>query len=59
LTTRIKQLSTDYNKFHELAVCLQEKWHFLWLQSLEWQCRLEEELAKEHKHVSIIYILCK
>lgn len=49
LSTKLKQSFDDYNKFYEDALILQNKWHLIWLKSLEWQCRLEQELNKKKK----------
>ncbi len=29
-----------------IAVHLERRWHAVWLQSLEWQCRLEEAVTR-------------
>ena len=29
-----------------IAVHLERRWHAIWLQSLEWQCRLEEAISR-------------
>ena len=35
----------ERDSLHVVAVNLERRWHAIWLQSLEWQCRLEEALA--------------
>ena len=32
-----------------VAVNLERRWHAIWLQSLEWQCRLEEAITNGNK----------
>jgi hypothetical protein len=49
LSTKLKQSSVDCTKFYENGLFLQNRWHCLWLKSLEWQCRLEQELARKKK----------
>ena len=49
LSTKLKHTCSDCNRFHESGLHLQNRWHCLWLRSLEWQCRLEQELARRHK----------
>ena len=29
-----------------VAINLERRWHAIWLQSLEWQCRLEEAIGR-------------
>lgn len=43
LSEKIKQISIDYSHFYDSGISLQERWHCLWLKSLEWQCRLEQK----------------
>ena len=37
--------SSDSDALRLLAVNLESRWHAIWLQSLEWRCRLEEAIA--------------
>ena len=37
--------ASDKESVKAVAVNLERRWHNIWLQSLEWQCRLEEALA--------------
>lgn len=34
----------EVEALHVLALNLERRWHSVWLQSLEWQCRLEEAI---------------
>jgi hypothetical protein len=49
LSTKLKQSFENFTKFNEDALSLQNNWHLVWLKSLEWQCRLEQELNKKKK----------
>ncbi|CAF0893673.1 unnamed protein product, partial [Brachionus calyciflorus] len=49
LSSKLKQAYVDYLKFYENGLYLQNKWHCLWLKSLEWQCRLEQEINRLKK----------
>ena len=50
LSTKLKHQSfIACNKFTETGLYLQNKWHCVWLMSLEWQCRLEQELSRKKK----------
>jgi hypothetical protein len=49
LSTKLKQTCIDCNQIHENGLTLQNRWHCLWLKSLEWQCRLEQELIRKKK----------
>lgn len=37
---------TDKESLQLVALNLQKRWHGIWLQSLEWQCRLEEAINR-------------
>ena len=52
LSNKLKQSCTDCSHFYETGLYLQNRWHCLWLKSLEWQCRLEQELARKKKKVN-------
>lgn len=49
LSNKLKQSCTDCSHFYDTGIYLQNRWHCLWLKSLEWQCRLEQELARKKK----------
>jgi hypothetical protein len=57
LSTKLKQSYIDCGKFNETGLYLQNKWHCVWLMSLEWQCRLEQELSRKKKVSSFNIII--
>lgn len=38
-------LETEYRRVHIDAVHLEQRWHEVWIQSVEWQVRLEDALT--------------
>ncbi len=57
LSSKLKQSFLGLETYHETCLDLQNKWHLIWLKSLEWQCRLEQELNKKRKvSVYIFYV---
>ena len=36
-----------------LAISLERRWHAIWLQSLEWQCRLEEAHTRDQVRADV------
>ncbi len=42
LSTKLKQICADCFHYYDKVSILQNRWHCLWLNSLEWQCRLEQ-----------------
>ncbi|CAH1791757.1 unnamed protein product [Owenia fusiformis] len=38
-----------------VAVNLERRWHAIWLQSLEWQCRLEEAITQRKMKIAGLY----
>ena len=38
--------SSDCESLQLVALNLERRWHGIWLQSLEWQCRLEEAINR-------------
>lgn len=36
----------DRHSLQLVALNLERRWHGIWLQSLEWQCRLEEAISR-------------
>jgi len=57
LSTKLKQSYIDCSKLNETGLYLQNKWHCVWLMSLEWQCRLEQELSRKKKVRMFLYQL--
>lgn len=49
LSSKLKQIYIDFSKFYENGLFLQNRWHCLWIKSLEWQFRLEQEIARRKK----------
>ena len=49
LSNKLKQSCADCTHFYDTGLYLQNRWHCLWLKSLEWQCRLEQELSRKKK----------
>ena len=48
---------SDSESVQLVALGLERRWHAIWLQSLEWQCRLEE--AHTRDKVSTLHVkLC-
>ena len=41
---KVKEAGCD--SLQTIAVHLERRWHAIWLQSLEWQCRLEEAITR-------------
>ncbi len=54
LSTKLKQLCSDCNHYYDKVSLLQNRWHCLWLNSLEWQCRLEQ-LISTPQEVRVIH----
>jgi hypothetical protein len=51
LSSKLKQICSDYKIFTDIGTGLQDRWHCLWLKSLEWQCRLEQEFTRKTNKV--------
>ena len=46
-------LKAECRRLHGDAAGLEQRWHGIWIQSVEWQVRLEDALTGNHgKHVS-------
>ncbi len=56
LSNKLKQSCIDCSHFYDTGICLQNRWHCLWLKSLEWQCRLEQELLRKKK-VNTVFLV--
>jgi hypothetical protein len=41
-------LEEECHRLHEDAVHLEQRWHSVWIQSVEWQVRLEDALAGKY-----------
>ncbi|XP_055879633.1 uncharacterized protein LOC106057114 isoform X2 [Biomphalaria glabrata] len=46
LSERLEHHSQSKESLKQIALGLERRWHGIWLQSLEWQYRLEEALSK-------------
>ena len=42
----VKGKEAGCDSLQTIAVHLERRWHAIWLQSLEWQCRLEEAITR-------------
>jgi len=42
LHTDLESVTSPSEELQITALTLERRWHSIWLQSLEWQCRLEE-----------------
>ncbi|RNA25322.1 nesprin-1 [Brachionus plicatilis] len=49
LSTKLNQEHNENATLYENGMYLQNRWHCLWLKSLEWQCRLEQEINRIKK----------
>ena len=56
LSDNLHDNSLDHEALQTAAHNLEQRWHGIWLQSLEWQCRLEDALSR--KKVRVIPLTC-
>jgi len=40
-----EKLEAEYRRLHTNAANLEQRWHGIWIQSVEWQVRLEDALT--------------
>ena len=46
---------SDSESVQLVALGLERRWHAIWLQSLEWQCRLEEAHTRDKVRTLYMY----
>ena len=52
--------SSDCESLQLVALNLERRWHGIWLQSLEWQCRLEEAINRRKVSNGTLFVgLCR
>lgn len=47
LSDHLHDNNLDHEALETAAHSLERRWHGIWLQSLEWQCRLEDALSRK------------
>ena len=49
---------SDCDSLQLVALNLERRWHGIWLQSLEWQCRLEEAINRRKVSIFFFVLSC-